>query len=58
MWGHSLSTFAKFSEKLTIHTPADTCGSQGIRIVSFLENFANVLSEGSLSKNGHNLKII
>ena len=45
---HLFSMFAKFSEKLTflyplIHTR--TCAYQGVRNVSFSENFANVIDE-------------
>ena len=46
--------FAKFSEKLTflyplIHTR--TCAYQGVRNVSFSENFANVIDEWSHTEN-------
>ena len=40
---YSLSTYAKFSEKLTFLTPMIsncTCACQGVRNVSFSENFA------------------
>ena len=46
---HSFSTYAKFSEKLTFLTPwypmLRTCACQGVRNVSFSENFAYVLNE-------------
>ena len=45
---HFFSTFTKFPEKLTFLTPLigkGTCAYQGLRNVSFLENFANVLNE-------------
>ena len=35
---HSFSTYAKFSENLT-------CAYQGVRNVSFSENFTNILNE-------------
>ena len=37
--GHPLSTYAKLSEKLTFLTP--WCAYQGVRNVSFSENFAS-----------------
>ena len=37
-WGNPLSTYAKFSEKLT-----NTCAYQAVTNVSFSENFANAL---------------
>ena len=40
-WGHLLSTYAKFSENLAVHT----CAYQGVWIASFSENFAYVLSK-------------
>ena len=43
IWNHSLSTYAKFSEKLT-----RTYACQWVRNVSFLENLAYVLNEWSL----------
>ena len=39
---HSFSTYAKFSENLT-------CAYQGVRNVSFSENFTNILNEWSPS---------
>ena len=42
------STFAQFSEKLTFLTPrirTYTCAYQGVRNVSFSENFEKVLKE-------------
>ena len=41
---HSFRTFAKFSEKLTKPTSsyAYICAYQGVRNVSFSENFASV----------------
>ena len=47
---HSFTTFANFSGKLTF-TPwyELTCVYQGVRNVSFSENFANVINELSLS---------
>ena len=50
--GHPLSMYAKFSEKLTFLTPLTrlrTCAYQGVRNVSFSENFAYVLSGWSLT---------
>ena len=46
---HSSITFAKFSVKLTFLTPWCTrsCAYQGVRNVSFSENFANVMNEWS-----------
>ena len=44
------STFAQFSEKLTFLTPrirTYTCAYQGVRNVSFSENFEKVLKEWS-----------
>ena len=44
---HLLSTYAKFSEKLTFLTPlisTHTCAYRGVRNVSFSENFAYVLN--------------
>ena len=41
---HSFLTYAKFSEKLTFFT----CAYQGVRNVSFSENFACLLNERSL----------
>ena len=46
--GHSFSTYAKFSEKTNISYPlirTRTCAYKGVRITSFLENFAYVLNE-------------
>ena len=37
-WGHPLSSYAKFSEKLTFLTPLSPY--QQVRNVNFLENFA------------------
>ena len=45
IWDYSFSTYAKFSEKNSISCPARTY--QGIRNVSFPENFAYVLNESS-----------
>ena len=45
---HSFSKFAKFSEKPTFLTPlirTRTDAYQGLRNISFSENFANVLNE-------------
>ena len=42
--GHSLSTYAKFSEKLTFNPLIRTRSCQGVRNVSFSENFAYVLN--------------
>ena len=44
---HSFSTYVKFSEKLTFPPPPPlirtrTCAYQGVRNVSFSENFAYV----------------
>ena len=50
--GHPLSTYAKFSEKLTFLTPLirpRTCAIQGVRNVNFSENLAYVLNRWSLS---------
>ena len=44
--GYPLSTYAKFSEKLTFLTP---CAYQGVRNVSFSENFAYVINGWPLS---------
>ena len=50
-WGHSFSTIAKLSEKLTFLTPdthtlrTPTCAYQGVRNVSFSDNFAYLLNE-------------
>ena len=41
-WVYPFSTYAKFSEKLTFLTP--WCAYQGVRNVSFSENFAYVLN--------------
>ena len=50
--GRPFSKYAKFSEKLTFLTPCfaheRTCAYQGVRIVSFSENFAYVLNGWSL----------
>ena len=49
---HSLSTYAKFSEKLTyplIRTC--TCAFQEVRNISFSENFAYVINEWSYTKS-------
>ena len=46
VWGHPLSTYAKFSEELSFLTPlicTRTCAYQGVRNFSFSENFAYVL---------------
>ena len=53
MLNHSVSTYAKFSEKLNIsyhliHRP--TCVYHGVRNVSFSENLAYVLNEWSQFK--------
>ena len=47
--------FAKFSEKLIFYTPdtctyahVHTCAYQGVRNISFSENFPNVLNEWSI----------
>ena len=48
---HSFSTYAKFSEKTNVSYPlirTRTCAYQGVRNVSFSENFAYVLNEWSL----------
>ena len=48
LWDHSFSTFAKFSQRTNISYPllrTRTCANQGLRNVSFSENFANVLNE-------------
>ena len=44
--GHPFSTYAKFSGKLTFLNPirTRTCAYQGVRNVSFPENFAYVLN--------------
>ena len=45
--GHSLSTYAKFSEKLTFLVPlirTRTCAYQEVRNVCFSENFAYVFN--------------
>ena len=44
---YSFSTYAKYSEKLIFLTPS-YCAYQGVRNVSFSENFAHVLNEWSL----------
>ena len=41
-WDYSISTYTKFFEKRT------TCAYQGVRNVSFSENFAYVLNEWPL----------
>ena len=46
---HLFSTYAKFSEKLIFLNPR-TCAYQGVRNVSFSENFAYVLNEWSQTK--------
>ena len=48
---YPFSTYVKFSEKLTFLTPWYACAYQGVRNVSFSENFAYVL-------NGWPLKLI
>ena len=51
--GHSFSTFAKLSKKLT-YTPWYTqskCVTRGVRDVSFSENIASVINEWSLMKS-------
>ena len=48
---HPLSTYAKFSEKLTFLNLWDTCAHQGVRNVSFSENFAYVLNGWTLTTN-------
>ena len=50
IWDHSFCMYAKFSEKLTFLTPIRilTYAYQGVRNLSFSENFANVLNEWSL----------
>ena len=52
--GHSFSTYSTFSEKLTSITSwyayVLTCAYQGVRNVSFVENFAYILNEWSLMK--------
>ena len=47
VWGHSFSTYAKFSEKLTFLNPwyahihvSRTCAHQGVRNASFSEKFS------------------
>ena len=45
--GPSFGLYAKFSEKLTFLTR--TCACQGLRNVSFSENFVCVLNERSLT---------
>ena len=49
---HLFSTYAKFSEKLTFLPPplipTRTCAYQGVRNVSFLENFPYLLNEWAL----------
>ena len=47
---HSFCTFAKFSEKLTFLNLLRTCAYQGVRNVSFSEDFADVLNEWSPSE--------
>ena len=50
IWGHSFSTYAKFSEKLTFLAPwytHVTCAYQGVRNNNFSENFACVRNEWS-----------
>ena len=45
---HPFSTYAKFSENLTILTPlirTRTCAYQGVKNVSFSVNVASVLNE-------------
>ena len=45
---HSFGKYAKLSEKLTFPTPdMCTCAYQGLRYVSFSENFAYILNEWS-----------
>ena len=46
-WNHSFSTYAQFSEKLTFLTliRTRTCAYQGVRNVSFSENFAYLLND-------------
>ena len=39
VWGHSFSAYAQFSKK------RGTCAYQGLRNISFSENFANALNE-------------
>ena len=47
LWYHSFSTYAKFSEKPNT-SYADVSAYQGVRNVSFLENFAYVLNKWSI----------
>ena len=47
-WGHPLSMYAKCSQKLTFLRTRRTCAFQGVRNVSFLENFVYVLDRWSL----------
>ena len=47
IWDHSYSTVVKFSEKLT-SVRKERSVRNGVRNVSFLENFANLLNEWSL----------
>ena len=60
---YSFSTYAKFSEKLTFFPliRSRTCVYQGLKNVSFSENFAYVLNEWSLiflnSANLLNIKV-
>ena len=47
IWDHSHSPVVKFSEKLT-SVRKERSVRNGVRNVSFLENFANLLNEWSL----------
>ena len=58
---HSFSTFAKFFQKNNIYYPLickRTCAYQGVRNVTFSENFAYVSNEWSLFTNSKNLKFM
>ena len=52
LWGHLLSTYAKFSEKLTFLTPYQSAA----RNVSFSQNFAHVLNGWTLFQIFRNRK--
>ena len=46
-WEFPFSTYGKFSEKLIFHAPVirtRTCVYQGVKKISFSENFAHVLN--------------
>ena len=49
---HAFSTYAKFSEKLTLTNilTLHTCASQGVRNLSYSENFVYVINGWSLEE--------